>query len=454
MSSSRFPNSSKRNNNTNKSLSNPHSTTSQKTGVAIYILLCIILLIIGIVIGSLFNQFWKGSWQETSTETKKEAPTNNTKDKYDLHKEESNAVLTVDVVYPQMGSVPSIIDVDGEVIAKNIASVSSKLAGVTVDEILVKEGDVVEKGQLLAKLDPSQLQQSVIQAQAQVVQATASLNNAKSTLERVKPLLKIDAVSQQEVDNYVTQAKQAQASLILAKAQYNNQMLRLQDSKVLAPVSGIISKKMANIGSLAQGSLFTIIENGELEWQAKVSPNHLTKLKIGMPVKLTTPTQEDIYGEISRIEPTMGQDRQVNVRVKLQADKNSTIQTGMLLTGQILVGQEEHLVVPASSIVGEDGYSYLVTVNNVRKDVNNQVIGVVKRVKVEVGEQIGKAVAIKTKLPQGMVVVFKGGSFLHDNDKVQLSSSPTPVDATKKITPPTMLQKPVIENAKNTGNKE
>ncbi len=126
-------------------------------------------------------------------------------------------------------------------------------------------------------------------------------------------------------------------------------MLRLNDSKVLAPVSGIISKKTANVGGLAQGSLFTIIENGILEWQAKVSPNHMNNLKIGMAVKLTTPTQEEIYGEISRIEPTMGQDRQVNVRVKLQADAKMALQTGMLLTGEILLGQQKQLVVPVSS---------------------------------------------------------------------------------------------------------
>lgn len=449
MSSSRFPKPEQNNDNIIASTTFNRKQLNKSNTVK-NILLGVGLLLIGIAIGIFYNQSSNKS-VDSNDEAEKSSVEQATKNKEKFHnkQEESNSVLTVDVVYPQMGSVPLTIDVDGEVVAKNTASVSSKLSGVTVDEILVKEGDVVKKGELLAKLDPSQLQQSVIQAQAQVVQATASLNNATSTLERVKPLLKIDAVSKQEVDNYATQAKQAQASLVLAKAQYNNQMLRLQDTKVLAPVSGIISKKIANVGSLAQGSLFTIIENGELEWQAKVSPNYLNDLKIGMPVKLATPTAEDVYGEISRIEPTMGQDRQVKVRVQLQADKNTSIQTGMLLTGQILLGQEEQLVVPVSSIVGEDGYHYLVTVTNIKKDTNNKVIGIIKRIKVQLGKQIGKAVAIKTKIPQGVVVAYQGGSFLADGDKVILSSSPVPVSGTKKITPPTMLQKPVIKNIEN-----
>ncbi len=458
MSSSRFP-PPKRNQNINPQLAldNLNRKPPAKNSIAIYALLCIILLIIGVVIGVLYATSWHKSWQnltgDETDEAKKTSLTTSDKDKYESQQEDNKSVLTVDVVYPQVSSVPLTITVDGEVIAENTASVSSKVSGVTVEEILVKEGDVVKKGQLLATLDPSQLQQNVIQAQAQVVQATASLNNATATLERVKPLLKINAVSKQEVDNYTTQAKQAQASLVLAKAQYNNQMLRLKDSKVIAPVTGIISKKTANVGGLAQGNLFTIIENGALEWQAKVSPNYLNELKIGMPVKLTTPTQENIYGKISRIEPTMGQDRQVNVRVKLQANGKTALQTGMLLTGELLFGEQEQLVVPVSSIVGEDGYNYLVTVTNIRKDITNQVTGEIKRLKVQLGKQLGKSVALKTKIPTGVVVAYKGGSFLTDGDKVRLSASPVPMQGMKRIqsqpTAPAMLQRKANEESAN-----
>ncbi|MBS9780070.1 MAG: efflux RND transporter periplasmic adaptor subunit [Moraxellaceae bacterium] len=440
MSSSRFPDLEKDNNiDTPLSSANDNNIQSNKSKIAIYSLLAIILLIVGIMIGVFYNQ--SKAEENTSTENNDNSEQTSLEDKQD----EGNPVLTIDVLYPKVGNVPLTITVDGELIAENTASVSSKLSGVTVDEILVKEGDTVQKGQLLAKLDPSQLEQSVIQAQAQIVQANASLNNATSTLERVKPLLAINAVSKQEVDNYATQAKQAQASLMLAQAQYNNQMLRLKDSQVLAPVSGVISKKTANVGSLAQGSLFTIIENGILEWQAKVSPNYLKELKIGMPVKLTTPTQEEIYGEISRIEPTMGQDRQVNVRVKLQADKNATIQTGMLLTGEILLGEQQQMIVPISSIVGEDGYNYLVTVTNIEKDANNQVTGEIKRIKVQLGKQVGKSVAIKTNIPKDMVIAFQGGSFVNNGDKVRINTSNKTTNNTQQSTasaPPSTLQKP------------
>ncbi len=451
MSFSRFP-PPKRKQNINPLLAsaNLKRKTPSKHTIAIYVLLCIILMIIGIVIGVLYATSWNESWQNIANDGNDEAKETSLKtsanNKSDSQQKENKSVLTVDVIYPQVASIPLTITVDGEIVAKNTASVSSKLSGVTVDEILVKEGDVVKKGQLLAKLDPSQLQQNVIQAQAQIVQATASLNNATATLERVKPLLEIDAVSKQEVDNYATQAKQAKASLILAQAQYNNQMLRLKDSKVVAPVSGIISKKTANVGSLAQGSLFTIIEEGALEWQAKVSPNYINELKVGMPVKLTTPNQDNIYGEISRIEPTMEQDRQVKVRVKLQIDKKTTLQTGMLLTGEILFGEQEQLVVPASSIVGEDGYNYLVTVTNIQKDMSNQVTGVIKRIKVQLGKQIGKAVAIKTKIPQGVVIAYQGGSFLNDGDKVHLSTSPVPVRNMKKMPPPSIMKKNINDD--------
>ncbi len=428
MSSSQLPDTTTENNTNEPSLSaiNRTPAKAKEPRTRLYVLLAIGLLVIGVAIGIFYNKSKQQDEQNVSPNDSGEVNKASDEDKATISKQEENkAVLTVDVVSPQMASVPLTITVDGVVVAENTASVSSKVAGLVVEEILVKEGDLVKQGQLLAKLDSSQLEQNVIQAQAQIVQATARLNNATATLERVKPLLEIDAVSKQEVDNYATQAKQAKASLVLAEAQYNNQMLRLKDSKVLAPVSGIISKKTANVGGTAQGSLFTIIENGKLEWQAKVNPNNINQLKVGSAVKLTTPTQEEIYGEVSRVEPTMGNDRQVNVRVKLQADEKMALQTGMLLTGEILLGQEEQQVVPVSSIIGEDGYNYLVTVTKLEKDNHNQVTGVIKRIKVRLGKQIGKAVALKTKVPEDVVVALQGGAFVSDGDKVRLNISST-----------------------------
>ncbi len=397
--------------------------------IIIYGVLCVILLVLGVVIGIIYDQTWGQKWQGASniqaediTETR-QSSSQHTKSPSTAHKQaDKQAVLTVEVIRAKVAQVPLKLSADGVVVARNTASVSGKVAGVAVEQVLVKEGDWVEKGQALAILDHRRLQQGVIQAQAQLAQAQAGFNNAKSTVERVMPLLKIDAISRQAVDGYITQAEQAKATLISAQAQLNSQQLMLNDAQVLAPVAGIVSEKRAHVGELAQGALFNIIEGGVLEWQAQINPRQMNQLKIGMPVMLQTPNQQVIAGRISRIEPVAGRDRQVGVRAMLQPNPEAPIQSGMLLSGSFILGEQPQLIVPVSAIVGDDGHNYLMTVSRVKDEGNGMSSGTVKRIKVTLGEQFGNAVVITSKMNQGVAIVRQGGAFLHDGDKVRLRS--------------------------------
>ncbi len=403
--------------------SQSESKISQLPKIAFKLFLATVLLVIGVVIGVAYNKHQiKRTNDQQSNEKNKTAIEDNSKTGNEQQKKDTKPVLTVEIVNPQEARVPIKLSTDGTLVAKDTVNVSAKVAGIAVEQILVEEGDSVKKGQLLATFDNTGIQQNVIQAEAQVAQAKASLENAKAVVSRVMPLLKIDAVSRQEVDSYVTQARQAKANLLALQASANTQKLRLKDSQVVAPVAGIISKKNISIGQVPQGSLFTLIEDGILEWQSKINPKDVNKLKIGMPVLLKTPDKQNLSGELTRIEPMAGNDRQVNVRVAIQASDKFPIKPNMLLTGEFLLDSKDQLIVPASTLVGNDGYSYLVTVTDIQQNNDKQAVGIIKRVKVETGEHFNDLVVITSDIPDDLPIVRQGGSFLNDGDKVRLYS--------------------------------
>lgn len=380
----------------------------------------LVMLLLGLGLG----RYW-GNEPTENIQNTSELPPNNTKfvatsvnDSISNH--EKAAVLTVEVISAKKKSVGNNLSADGTVEGKNIANVSGRVNGVAIEKILVDEGDWVKAGQTLAVFDAKGLEQNAIEAQAGVAEAQANYAHAVANAERVLPLLDINAVSQQEVDHHVAAVEQAKAALVSAQARFNGTQLTLQDTKVIAPVSGIISSKQAQIGSIPQQALFRIIENGVLEWQAKVSPEQLKLIGIGMPVIVKTPTNDWIDGKVTRIVPQAGDDRRMTVVATLENSRQ--VQAGMLLHGEFVLDSQPQTVVPVAAVVSHDGYDYLMLVRNITEK-DGISTGTVKRLKVELGKQIDTQVVVKSELPANAMIIRQGGGFLNDGDKVRVVAS-------------------------------
>lgn len=331
-------------------------------------------------------------------------------------------VLTVEVITPQQTSVENALTADGTIEPKSIATVNGKVNGVTIDQVLVQEGARVKKGQVLAVFDTQAMQQQRIQAEADLAEAQTSLQLAQSDANRVLPLLEINAVSKQEADRYVANANQAAAAVASAKARLNSQNLNLNNAKVTAPVDGIISEKSANVGSVpGPEPLFTIIENGKLEWQAQVDPNKLGDINVGTQVKVNLPNNKSVMGQVSRIAPTAEKgSRQVSIYVSL-ADSPFT-RAGMYQRGTFMLGSEGKQVLPISAVVTEDGYDYVMLVVK-EQDAAGEPLYRIKKQKVALGERQGDQVVVSKPLPNDVAVVRQGGSFLSDGDVVRIADT-------------------------------
>ena len=377
------------------------------------------VLAIVLVIGVLVGKYW-GNDEEASNES---PVANNVQNDSANLKDASieQAVLSVETVLPSQDNIGNTLSADGTINAKDVANVSAKVNGVAIERILVEEGQRVKAGQILAVFDTDAMEQQVLQAEADVAEAEATLANATADAARVLPLIDIDAISKQEADRYRTAKLQAQASLQASKARLSTQRLSVNNANVVAPVSGVISEKMAEVGMVAGGDpLFTIIKGGILEWRADIDPKLIGEVNVGTPVQVSLPGGDSVMGEVSRIAPTADNNRQITIYASLAA--NAKVRAGMYQTGEFLLGSSSAQTVPNSAIVSNDGYDYVMLVTNIstKDGKNGHNIGRIKQQRVTLGERFGDSIMLTEPLPAESRLVKQGGSFLNNGDLVRV----------------------------------
>lgn len=391
-------------------------TLSKKTSSKLPLWLLPVLAAV-LIIGVLLGKYWGGSDKAATDESPVSSRTSSDGATASA-KSTEQAVLSVETVSPSQDDIGNTLSADGTIDAKDTANVSAKVNGVAIERILVEEGDRVKAGQVLAIFDTDAMEQQVLQAEADVAEAEATLANASADAARVLPLIDIDAISKQEADRYRTAKLQAQAALQASKARLSTQRLSVDNATVVAPVSGVISEKMAEVGMVAGGEpLFTIIKGGILEWRADIDPKLVGEVSVGTPVRVSLPDGDTVMGKVSRIAPTADNNRQITIYASLAA--NAKVRAGMYQTGEFLLGSASTQTVPNSAIVSNDGYDYVMLVTNVTTQ-NGQTMGRIKQQRVTLGERLGENVAVLEPLPSDSQIVKQGGSFLNDGDLVRI----------------------------------
>ena len=358
-------------------------------------------LIIGVLIGR-FSQ--SNTPSPLSNDTHKKPQTNNSE-------QQKAIVMMVEAATPIPVEVTETLDATGIIHAKDTAEVSGKLTGTTIEKVLVDVGDTVKAGQVLAVLDSQALKDTLVQAEADLALSHANLKKAEADLARVEPLLKIDAISRQEVDNYRTILAQTKATITSNEARLNNAKTNLKNTLIVAPVSGIISSKTAEVGLLVNGSsLFSIIKNGQLEWRAVIDPKDASKLSGGQSAVLALNNDESITGKLSHLSPIADNSRQLIAHVLLP--NNEKIKAGMYQAGQFILSFEQKLALPVSAVMTTDGYDYVWVLH----PNTSQNTYTVKRAKITTHNRIGDKIV--AEIDKNAIVVAKSTSFLSENDIV------------------------------------
>ena len=333
--------------------------------------------------------------------------------------------LTVALVAPQRSDWPQTLAANGNIVAWQEAVIGAELTGLRLTEVLVNVGDIVKRGQPLAKVAADTVLADLAQAKASVMEAEAALAEARANAERSKQLQSQGFVSPQATVQLLTAEQTAGARLTAARARVQAEQVRLAQTRILAPDDGVISARTATVGSLTLPSqeLFRLIRGGRLEWRAEVTATELARLAPGLRTTLTTASGAKLEGTVRAVAPSVDPATR-NGLVYVDLPAASAARAGTFARGEFELGSGSALTLPQSAVVLRDGFAYVFLVGADNKAVQS---------KVGVGRRIGDRIEITSGLAPAARVVETGAGFLADGDTVRVvDTAAAPVESAQK----------------------
>lgn len=261
--------------------------------------------------------------------------------------------LPSDLVAVSVGEVQKTLSLSGALRAVNQAVVKAKLAG-EVREVLVREGEAVQLGQVLVKMDAADYEARVAQARGSLAAAQAQLDIAKQARDSNKTLLDKTFISKNAYDNSSNQFAIAAANVDTAKGALEVAQKALVDTVIRAPISGLISSRTVQPGEKvsADNRLLDVVDLRVLEMEAPVPTQDIAKIKLGQSVQLKIEgVTGTVVGKVSRINPaTTTGSRSIMAYIQVA---NADGAGGALSSGQLRAGMfgEAQLVVEKKSDV-------------------------------------------------------------------------------------------------------
>jgi RND family efflux transporter MFP subunit len=343
------------------------------------------------------------------------------------------------------GGAGSVLDASGYVTARRQATVSAKITG-KVTEVLIEEGQRVEEGAVLARLDPTEAKAQLTLARAQLAAARsqegeirAQLAQAERDYARQQELYTRQLVAAQALDaalaqrdmlrarlaNNVQQVRVAAESVSVAEVQLDNTVIR-------APFSGVVTAKSAQPGEMispisagggfTRTGIGTIVDMDSLEIQVDVNESFINRVTAEQPVEATLNAYPDwkIPGSVIAIIPTADRSKAtVKVRIAIKS-RDTRIVPDMGARVAFLTTQ------PAGGAVPPPSPAVLVPADAVRGEGADAVVFViasdrVQRRGVTLGQVVGAEREVVKGLRAGERVVVAPPPALEDGDAVRVT---------------------------------
>lgn len=301
----------------------------------------------------------------------------------------------------------------GTVAAGNEVTLGFPISG-TLAERRVSLGDVVSKDDVLARLDPKDLQAEERSAQARVLVARTNLGTAQEALSRATELAQrgVDSTTRQEDASRALVA--AQAGLEQAQANLARAQDKLDLGEMRAPQDGVITAAFLDAGaSVSPGlEILRLASTDEREVVVDISEQGLADLEIGMhfAVALVANPRQATTAELFRIDPVANGATRTRRAHLVLSDPPPGFRFGALVRMKALVDDAVVVSVPLSAVLDPEGAA---AVWMVERDKNT----VVKQ-PVVLGPRFGTRVRVTTGLSVGDEVVLRGIHSLHDGQTI------------------------------------
>jgi membrane fusion protein, multidrug efflux system len=335
----------------------------------------------------------------------------------------SGAPMPVGTATVQKGDMPITVAALGTVTPLAMVTVRTQLNG-QLTEVAFQEGQMVNKGDFLAQIDPRPYQVALAQAQGQLAKDQAALANAEVDLKRYQTLVAQNSVARQTLDTQIATVAQDKATIQSDQAAIDTQKLNLTYAHIVAPVAGRVGLRQVDAGNYVQTGdanglviitqlqpmsvIFTVPEDNLPAILAQIHANK-TLAATAFDRSNTTQLEAGQLATIdNQIDPSTG-------TVKLRAqfpNANLNLFPNQFVNVQLHVDTLQNTsLVPSSAIQrGAPGtFVYLVKPDNT---VGVQVV--------TLGPDNGEKVAVTKGLEPGQVIVTDGADRLKDGGKVEV----------------------------------
>jgi RND family efflux transporter MFP subunit len=340
-------------------------------------------------------------------------------------------------------NVPRTVIASGTLAAEDQVVLGVKVAG-RLAELAVDLGSRVQKGQVLARIDPGDYRLRVEQAEAAlqqararlglrpdgtddrvdpeqtalVRQARAVLDEARLTRERSERLIKQDLIARSQVDaaiaalqvaegryqDSIEEVRTRQAVLAQRRSELELARQQLADTALVSPIDGAVSQRQASVGEfLAPGAaVATLVRLHPLRLRVAVPEREAASVRVGQPVTLTVEGDASEHGgRVARLSPAIQeQNRTLTIEAEIPNPKG-LLRPGAFARASIVTQTAQPVVmVPASAIVTFAGIEKVMTVKD-GKSVERRV---------QTGRREGPRVEIVSGLAAGEAVVAEPGN--------------------------------------------
>ncbi len=237
-----------------------------------------------------------------------------------------------------------------------------------MQSVLVREGETVEAGQVLVKMDVREYEGRAAQARGALQAARAQFDIAAKARDNNRALLEKNFISKNAFDNAQSQFEIGRANVESARAALDVAQKTLSDTVIRAPIAGVVSTRSVQPGEKvsADNKLFDVIDLRTMELEGAVPTSEIMAVALGQEVLTTfAGLPAPVPGQVVRINPAIqAGSRSILVYVRID-NPQSQLRSGMFGDARLtLVKKQGVLTIPQSAVRTDAGTSYVYAIQN------------------------------------------------------------------------------------------